>query len=213
MTTLPPDPNNEGVNQGGQPAPEGQTPPPPPGQQPAAQQPQVPPHQPQMPPPQQEGQQAPPAGGYQQPPAGGYQQPAGGGYQPPPPGGYQQPGAYQQPQYGNEAVNMITLNYWLSVFFAWLPALIFYFIEKDKGNQLANVYHRDNLNFSLVRTIVYVATVVIGWIPYIGWLLAILLWIASIVLFVFHIIAAVKAPTNYREGKAPEFIFNIPMVK
>ena len=108
---------------------------------------------------------------------------------------------------------MITLNYWLSVFFVWLPALIFYFIEKDKGHQLANAYHRENLNFSLVRTIVYVATVVIGWIPYIGWIIAILLWIGSIVLFVFHLIAAIKATNNFREGKGPEFIFNIPMVK
>jgi uncharacterized membrane protein len=50
-------------------------------------------------------------------------------------------------------------------------------------------------------------------IPYIGWLLAIVLWIGSLVLFIFHILAAVKAPDAYRRGGQPEFIFNIPLVK
>ena len=197
MTTLPPDANNEGGTPGAADPSGGQVPPqqppaappPPPAapQQPMGQQPQVPPHQP---------------GGYQQPQA------------PQQPGAYQQPaGGYQQPQQGGDPANMVTLNYWLSVFFTWLPALIFYFIEKDKGNQLATAYHRENLNFSLVRTIVYVATVIINFIPYIGWIIGILLWIASVVLFVFHIIAAAKATNNFRQGQAPEFIFNLPMVK
>ena len=37
--------------------------------------------------------------------------------------------------------------------------------------------------------------------------------IGSVVLFVFHIIAAVKAPDAYRRGEQPGFIFNIPLVK
>src|SRR5690606_29848618 len=74
----------------------------------------------------------PPAGGHQQPPAGGYQQqPVGGAAVDP-------------------AVNTITLNYWLSVFFAWLPALIFWMIEKDKGNARATAFHVSNFNFSLL---------------------------------------------------------------
>ncbi len=142
--------------------------------------------------------QAPPAGGYQQPPA-------------PPAGGYQQPG-YQQP--AADPVSMITLNYWLSVFFAWIPALIFWIIEKDKGNQRATELHVANLNFSLVRTGVGVVGWILGMIPYIGWLIAALLWVASVVLFVFHIIAAAKAPEVYRNGgKTDPFIFNLPLVK
>lgn len=108
----------------------------------------------------------------------------------------------------------ITLNYWLSVFFVWLPALIFWLIEKDKGNARATAFHVSNFNFSLLRTAVYVVTVIIGWIPYIGWLIALLLWIASIVLFVFHIMAAAKAAEAYRSGgKTDPFIFNIPLIK
>lgn len=125
----------------------------------------------------------------------------------------------QQPQYAQQAaadpVSTITLNYWLSVFFSWIPALIFWIIEKDKGDQRATALHVANFNFSLLRTIVYVATLIIGVVPYIGWLIAVLLWIASVVLFVFHILAAVKAADAYRNPSASTdpFIFNVPIIK
>lgn len=212
MTTLPPEDGQAGPETGAT----GQQPEQP--QQPEAQQPEQPftPPQPPQAQPQYEAPQPPqaPQPQYQQAPPGGYQQPSASGYQQPPAGGYQQPpaGGYQQAP-AADPVSNITLNYWLSVFFVWLPALIFFLIEKDKGNPQAYAYHRDNLNFSLVRTIAYVGIVVVGWIPYIGWLIAVLLWLAQIVLFVFHIMAAVKAPEGYRRGEQPGFIFNIPMVK
>lgn len=140
---------------------------------------------------------------YQAPPAGAYQQPQ-----------YEQPAAPQYQQHVADPLGNIQLNYWLSVFFAWIPALIFWIIEKDKGDRRALAFHVSNLNFSLVRTIVGVAISVLGFIPYIGWLISVLLWIASIVLFVFHIIAAAKVSDAYRNGGSTDpFIFNIPMVK
>lgn len=139
---------------------------------------------------------------YQAPPAPGA---APGAEQPYAQAGYQQPAA--------SAVSTLQLNYWLSVFFSWIPALIFWLIEKDKGDQRATALHVANFNFSLLRTGVYVVTVIIGWIPYIGWLIALLLWIASIVLFIFHIIAAAKVREAYERGQADPFIFNIPLVK
>lgn len=200
MTTLPPEGQDPQVP-GGQPssdpvAPQAPQAPVPP-QQPQYQQPQAP----QAPQPPQFQPQAPPQ-------APQYQQPAGG--QVPPGGGYQQPYA-QQPV--ADPISNITLNYWLSVFFSWLPALIFFLIEKDKGNRQAYDYHRENLNFSLLRVGVMVATYILAIIPAIGWLLAILLWIGSVVLFVFHIMAAAKAPEAYRNGQKPPFIFNIPLIK
>ncbi len=186
MTTLPPE-GTDGQETGGQPTSDSPT-----G---APQAPTTPPAAP-----------APPTGApqqpqYQAPP----QQPQQPQYQAPPQAGYQQPVA--------DPVSNITLNYWLSVFFTWIPALIFFLIEKDKGNQQAYAFHRDNLNFSLLRVGVMIATYILMIIPYIGWVLGILLWIGSLVLFVFHIIAAVKAPDGYRRGGRPEFIFNIPLVK
>lgn len=141
------------------------------------------------------------------PPDAGNEQPA-----------YEQPPANTpqggQPGYVADPVSNLTLNYWLSVFFTWVPALIFWIIEKDKGNQRAIAFHVANLNFSLVRTIVAVAAGILATIPYVGWFLGFVLWIGSIVLFVFHIIAAAKVADEYRgSGKADPFIFNIPMIK
>lgn len=185
MTTLPPEGQNPEAP-GGQPLGD-----------PAAPQAPVPP---QAPP-------APQAPQYQQ-----YQQPAGG--QVPPGGGYQQ-GYAQQPV--ADPVSNITLNYWLSVFFTWIPALIFFLIEKDKGNRQAYDYHRDNLNFSLLRVGAGVATYILAFvflfIPYVGVLLSTVLWLANIALFVFHIVAAAKAPAAFRAGEKPPFMFNIPLIK
>lgn len=129
---------------------------------------------------------------------------------PPPPGA---PAAPAAAAHTSDPLSNVQVNYWLSVFFTWIPALIFYFIEKDKGQTLAFQYHVANLNFSLTRTIVAVAGLILTNIPYLGWLFGIVLWLAAVVLFIFHIIAASKASANYRAGKAPEFIFNLPLVK
>ncbi|MBP1326893.1 putative membrane protein [Leucobacter exalbidus] len=209
MTTLPPE-GSEPQVPGGQPtndpvvpeAPQVAVPPQaplPPQQAPQPAAPQAP-----------QAPQAPPAPQYQQPAAPQqpqYQQPGGGQV---PPGGYQQPYA-QQPT--ADPLSNITLNYWLSVFFTWIPALIFFLIEKDKGNRQALDYHRENLNFSLLRTGVVIASYILGAIPAIGWLFVVLLWIGSVVLFVFHIMAAAKTPEAYRRGQKPPFIFNIPLIK
>ncbi|QIM17788.1 DUF4870 domain-containing protein [Leucobacter coleopterorum] len=206
MTTLPPE-GADGQATGGQPAsnippvppvppaaPAPPAPPVPPAAQPAApQQPQyqVPPQQPQ----------------YQTPP----QQPQGGYAPPPAPGGYAQPPI-------SDPVSNITLNYWLSVFFSWIPALIFYLIEKDKGNAQVRAYHADNLNFTLLRIGTVIAAYIVGFIllfiPYVGPVISIILiWAGILVPFIFHIIAAAKAPESFRRGEKPPFIFNIQMIK
>ncbi|WP_053352091.1 DUF4870 domain-containing protein [Leucobacter musarum] len=228
MTTLPPE-GQHGQGTGGEPtsdpstaAPAAPTAPPaapqppqaPPVQQhqaPAA--PPVPPQQPAQP--QFQAPQAPPVPP-QQPQQPGQPQYAAPQYgapqagQTPPPGGYAQPG-YAQPV--ADPTSNVTLNYWLSVFFTWIPALIFFFVDKDKGDQRLYLYQRENLNFSLLRTGVYLAIVIASFIPYVNLVLVPLLWIAQIVGFVFHIIAAVKASDGFRRGEQPGFIFNIPLVK
>lgn len=109
-------------------------------------------------------------------------------------------------------MSMLILNYWLSVFFTWLPALIFYLIERGK-NATVDTHNAATLNFQILRTIVVIAATIIAAIPYIGWLIALVLWIGSIVLFVFAIIAAIKGPEDARAGRAYSYPFNIPLVK
>lgn len=171
-----------------------------PNAQPGAEQPHVPQRPPVPPVPPVSPQQPQQAPQYAQP-----QQP-----QQPPQYSQQQPYAQQQP--AGAPGSTIQLNYWLSVFFAWIPSLIFYLTEKGRS-PLNDQYNRENLNFSLVRTAVGVATWIVGLIPFIGWLIAILGWLAGIVLFVFHIIAAAKAKENFDRGQAPGFVFNFPFVK
>ena len=211
MTTLPPE-GQDGLAANGSapqdpapqtPAPSAPAPDAPVFDAPSFDAPSAPPEQPAAP--QYTAPPAPPqAPHYQQPQQGFQQPPAGGGYQPPQQG-YAQPVA--------DPVSNITLNYWLSVFFVWIPALVFFLIEKDKGNRQAYVFHRDNLNFSLLRTGLYVAIVIASFIPYLNVILVPLIWIAQVVAFVFHIIAAAKAPENFRTGQQPGFIVNVPFVK
>lgn len=146
---------------------------------------------------------APQQPGYDQQGYGAPQQP--GGY---PQQGYAQPG-YQQAPAADPASNL-TLNYWLSVFFIWLPALIFFLIEKDRANPQVRALHAANLNFSLLRTGFYLVGWVLAFIPILG---ALVYWAGIITLFVFHIIAATKVTNAYRAGQGDPFIFNIPLVK
>ncbi|GAA4366455.1 DUF4870 domain-containing protein [Paeniglutamicibacter cryotolerans] len=102
------------------------------------------------------------------------------------------------------AAGTVQLNFWLSVFFSWIPALIFYVTEKGK-NQLADEYHRQNLNFSLVRVICAGGM----FIPYLGFLF----FLAGLVLFVFHIMAASSAQADFNRGQLPRFVFNLNLVR
>lgn len=210
MTTLPPEPEgaNTTPNEPTPPvAPEGTS-------APAAPEPPVTPPAPPA------AQAAPAAPAYEAPAAPATpaapapQQPAPGYAAAPPPGGYAAP---QQPVPAADPLSNITLNYWLSVFFLWVPALIFYLIEKDKGNAQVRALHASNLNFSLIRTGLFVASWILlpifAFIPGISLILSLLIWAAHVVLFVFHIMAAVKVADAYRAGQADPFIFNIQMVK
>lgn len=157
-------------------------------------------------------------------PQPGYESQPGYGPQPgfePQPGYSPQPGYAPSPGYGAqggylpqagypvavpEARGNVQLNYWLSVFFTWIPALIYYLIDKDKGDAQLTAYQRANMNFALLR--VFVAIFML--IPFLGWIVG---GIAAVVLFILHIVAAAKAPGAYERGEEPPFAFNISLIK
>ncbi len=151
------------------------------------------------------GQQTPSGSPYQE--SGPYQQPAGG---------YQQPGpGYGQPNPGYaaangpvtaDAMNNVKLNLWLSVFFSWIPALIFWVSQKDNVPENVRQLHRDNLNFTLLRVIVGAIAI----IPIVGWIVG---GIGSLVLWIFQLIAAIKAPEEIAAGGTYKFQWVIPIVK
>lgn len=159
----------------------------------------VPPPQPEYGAPQ--GQPGYPQGAYQQP-----QQPYGQpqyGQQPP----------YGQQPYGQQGQNSnLTLNLWLSVFFMWIPALIFYLVEKDKVGPAQQKANADNLTFQLMR-VALSFVLVLGVIPFLGWIIAALVPIAHLVFFIFAIIHAVKVPAEVEQGRYGTFIWTPEIIK
>ena len=127
---------------------------------------------------------------------------------PPLPGLGQQP--YGAPAYGPPVTPNLTLNLWRSAFFYWLPALIFFLIEKDMVAPSYAAANAGNLNFQIVRTIaVVVASILVG-IPFLGGLLFAAVLIAG---FVISIIHAVNVPARATAGQAPGYILAPDWVK
>lgn len=148
--------------------------------------------------------QQPPAYGQPGQPQPGYGQPQQPGYGQP---AYGQPG-YGQP-YGNEPGN-ITANLWLSVFFTWLPALIFFLVEKDKVHPAARKAAADNLNFQLIRTIAIVVAAFLLMIPVVGALIYFVVVIGSFVLAIIH---AIRIPAQVQAGQFASFMLAPTWVK
>ncbi|MDO5736298.1 MAG: DUF4870 domain-containing protein [Propionibacteriaceae bacterium] len=166
------------------------------GQQPMQGQPQNPQQAPWGGPQQgQPYQQAPPPGGM--PP-----QNYGGGYSPMTMG-------YNNPNYlagpSEQGRSTLTLDYWLSVFFSWIPALIFFLTEKDK-NKLVDEHTKELLNFNITRIIASAVMV----IPVIGWIIG---GIASLALFIVAILGALKGPEEYLQGRTYQFPLAIRFIK
>lgn len=166
--------------------------------------------------------QQPAFGAPQQPVYGAPQQPTyGAPHQPTPEAPqygaptYSQPGApgYAPQPATADPLSNITLSYWLSVFFYWVPSLIFYLIERDRANPQVRALHAANLNFSLIRTGVLLIGSIFGGIPVLGAVIGPIAGLASVVFFVFHIMAAVKVSEAYRSGSGDPFLFNLQIVK
>ncbi len=137
------------------------------------------------------------------PPLGGMpQQPYTGGYAPMsmgPNNPYWLAGPSEQGR------NTLQLDYWLSVFFSWIPALIFFLTEKDK-NRLMDEHTKELLNFNITRIIVGAFTA----IPIIGWIVG---GIGSIVLFVMAILGAMSGPDEYANGRTYQFPLTFRFIK
>lgn len=141
-----------------------------------------------------------------QPPYGAPQQPPYGAAQP----GYGAPAGAPY-GYGGQLQSNITLNLWLSVFFSWIPALIFFLMEKDK---VAPAYHRanaKNLNYQLIVVIAYAAVGVLTVVTFgIAGLLYFLLPIGQLIIGIMH---AVNVPSQLAAGQEGKFYLAPDWVK
>lgn len=136
---------------------------------------------------------APPPG-----PAPAYGQPPQGAPAP----GYGAPGApYGQPGYGAPVQPNIVLNLWLSVFFGWIPALIFFLIEKDKVAPNYQRANAANLNFQIVIAIGVVASYILMFV-FIGFITLPLVYLAQLIIGIIH---AVNVPNQLAAGQEGKF--------
>ena len=160
----------------------------------------------------------------------GYQQQAPGYQQDYPAGGYPQQG---QPHYAGANApqdpyrGQIQLNYWLSVFFSVIPALIFYFMNKDNVPEVVRKSHANNLNFQIIRSggLIILAILLavslsmvtfdsMGY-PNLGLygIINVIYMIWAIGTFVISLIGAIQAPGKYDQGQPANYVFNVSMVK
>lgn len=118
-------------------------------------------------------------------------------YGPDPYGQSPVPGQQPYAQYGqmvpaDGGIGNVAPNLWLSAFFGWIPALIYYLACKDNCAPTVRRAHADNLSFQLIRLIVC-------FVPHLGWL-------AALVLFVMAVVHAAQVPGQVRSGQQPRFI-------
>lgn len=138
---------------------------------------------------------APTAPAYGAPAAPGYGAPQAPGY-----GAPQQNGPARE-----DELSELTLNLWLSVFFQWIPALIFYVMRKDTASPLVRKALTDNLNWQIVSLII---SFVSGLLMIVG-----VGFITVLVPFVFSIIHAATVPGQIRAGQTGKFYLTPSWVK
>ena len=119
----------------------------------------------------------------------------------------QQPGYGAAPGYYGAAAPLqqsnITANLWLSVFFSWVPALIFFLVEKDKVAPNYQRANAANLNYQIIVVIAYAAVGLLTIVTFgIAAFLYALLPIAQLIIGIIH---AINVPTQLQSGQEGKF--------
>jgi uncharacterized Tic20 family protein len=91
------------------------------------------------------------------------------------------------PPISTEAKNLAILVYVFTLFFSFLPGLIAFVFKKEE--QFVYLAGKEALNWSIT---VLVLSLVLGWIPFIGWILAGLLFLSNIVCCILAALSASK---------------------
>ncbi|MGB6038878.1 MAG: DUF4870 domain-containing protein, partial [Gordonia sp. (in: high G+C Gram-positive bacteria)] len=137
---------------------------------------------------------------------------------------YGQPGYQQACGQNGDVTTNLSINFWLSAFFSWLPAVIFYFMDKDKVPAITRSYAAANLNFQILRTLVGFGAWVIMMLivlvgggslsPAVSLLFSLVIFGISIYLFVLQIMAAIKVQDCARRGEPADnlYPFNVNWV-
>jgi uncharacterized membrane protein len=73
----------------------------------------------------------------------------------------------------------------LCYLFVWISGLVFFLIEKE--NKFVRFHALQSI---IVFGVLFVACIIIGWIPFIGWVIS---WLIGVLAFILWIVLMVKA--------------------
>ena len=84
-------------------------------------------------------------------------------------------------------------------YLTWIGWIIAFVIHNNNKTQIGAYHLRQSLALMILGILVYIVQIMLLFIPFLGWAIAVLLWIGLVVLWVLGLIAAI----NGEEKPAP----------
>ena len=78
-------------------------------------------------------------------------------------------------------------------YFTWIGWIIAFVMYNSNKSQLAAFHIRQSLALMILGIIVYIVQIMLIFIPFLGWAIAVLLWIGLVVLWVMGLLAAINS--------------------
>lgn len=111
--------------------------------------------------------------------------------------------------------NMAVLMYILSIFFGFIPSLIFYLVKKDDAFILRNA--TELLNFCITLFIAFfgimILNIILAFIPVIGWILAMVLSLGMAVIGIAALVFLIMGALKVKDGEDYTFPFALRLLK
>lgn len=111
--------------------------------------------------------------------------------------------------------NMAVLMYILSIFFGFIPSLIFFLIKKDDQFVYRNA--AELLNFCITMTVLMIGIIIIStvaaFIPGIGFLISMLLSLGMMVVGIAALVFLIMGALKVKDGEDYTFPFAIRLLK
>lgn len=108
------------------------------------------------------------------------------------------------------------LSHLLILFTGFVAPLIIWLLKKDESAYIAK-QSREALNFSISITIAYFAlfmiTLLFGWIPILGWIIAGVALLAFLGVFIYSLVAIITACIRTNEGVDYTYAFCLRLIK
>lgn len=115
----------------------------------------------------------------------------------------------------NDSKNMAVLMYILSIFFWFVPSLIMFLVKKDDEFVYKNAV--ELLNFAITTTIfffgVMVLNIILAFIPFIGWIAAVLVGLLSLAVGIAALVFLVMGALKVKDGEYYTFPFALRLLK